>query len=185
MTSDRPKSTPSIRDRDLLESAAQTLEAIGSGLIGEEGRVRIVARAEAHRLREVIDRKTPEGTLEALLADLAAEFAQLGLVVEYFASGVADLRRPEGAALSGAIGEALSNVIQHAATPRAVVRAMGSKDGVRVTVRDHGSGFELRPGSASADPSRSVGAHLERVGGTATVWSEPGRGTRVSIWKPG
>jgi signal transduction histidine kinase len=55
---------------------------------------------------------------------------------------------------------------------------------VQITVRDHGVGFDVRQTGPGFGLRQSVIARLEEVDGTVSVWSEPGRGTRVTLWAP-
>ena len=74
--------------------------------------------------------------------------------------------------------------IENAGTDQVVVRAATRPDGVSVTIRDHGKGFALDSSPAGFGLTRSVVDRMQEVGGTAEVWSEPGRGTRVTLWVP-
>jgi signal transduction histidine kinase len=91
--------------------------------------------------------------------------------------------------LADAAHEALTNVVKHAGVDRAVVRAATVDDGTRVTVRDHGQGFDPAAVQADATGARfgvrqSIKARMADAGGTAVVDSSPGRGTRVELWVP-
>jgi signal transduction histidine kinase len=79
--------------------------------------------------------------------------------------------------------EALANVRKHACARSAAVRLGYDPDGVRLEVSDDGAGF---------DPVRAVGGYglrgmrtrVAEAGGTLTVHSSPGAGTRVSAMVP-
>jgi len=84
--------------------------------------------------------------------------------------------------------EALRNVRRHAGTGRATVRLERQRDGLRICVVDEGQGFD-RALLQGKDDSRHLGLHTMReraasVGGTVTVDSEPGQGTRVVLQLP-
>ena len=85
-----------------------------------------------------------------------------------------------------ALRELLFNVVKHAGTGRATVRAHRDGGGVVVVVEDDGHGFD----SDAAGPSDgglglfSVRERIEMAGGRLDVDSEPGRGTRVTIRVP-
>jgi signal transduction histidine kinase len=96
-------------------------------------------------------------------------------------------------ALSSAAREALSNVAAHAGTGEAWVRvrltALAEDAGVpcrlQVIVRDRGTGFDLaRVGRARLGLRRSIAERIADCGGQASIWSEPGRGTVVSLSWP-
>jgi signal transduction histidine kinase len=78
--------------------------------------------------------------------------------------------------------EALENVVRHASASRALVRLVSLESTVRLSVEDDGTGFSL-------DDPRGLGLHgiEERVavsGGTFTIESSPGRGTKVTAEVP-
>jgi signal transduction histidine kinase len=75
--------------------------------------------------------------------------------------------------------EALSNVRKHARARSAVVRLGYHPDAVRLEVSDDGAGFD--PASVSGGFGlRGMRARVAEEGGTLTVDSAPGEGTRVS-----
>jgi signal transduction histidine kinase len=183
-TSGRSERSLFGQDVDLLESAAQTLEAIAGGLLGDDEKVRDVARAEARRLRSSIARDTPAGGLDTLLAGLTAEFAEVGLVVEYSTSGDCEVPAEVGGTVCDVLADALSDIVRFTEARTAFVRVSGADDGIAITVRDHGPPvLSDRPG-IRLGPSRSLTVLLERLGGTVGISSEPGRGTRVSFLVP-
>ncbi len=86
--------------------------------------------------------------------------------------------------------EALHNVAQHSRATRATVTLSGSSDGITVTIRDAGCGFDLS--RAGADRTRtnhglgliSLGERVRLLGGRCEIRSNPGRGTRVVAFVP-
>jgi signal transduction histidine kinase len=110
---------------------------------------------------------------------------------------------PVAQAITGAAGEALRNVARHAGTGRATLRAsrtdgtgrsgqddLDGPDGgggpVIVEIADRGRGFE--PGAVPASRqgiARSIRQRMVTAGGSATVRSRPGEGTRVVLRWPG
>jgi signal transduction histidine kinase len=79
--------------------------------------------------------------------------------------------------------EALSNVGKHAHAQSATVRLEYDPDSVRLEVGDDGDGFD--PASAcDGFGLRGMRARVTEAGGTLTVGSEPGAGTRVSAMVP-
>lgn len=87
--------------------------------------------------------------------------------------------------------EAIINVSRHAeAKSVAVFLAFGEK-GISMEIRDDGKGFDVRQALESVKKDGRVGLGLlgmeERVAllsGRLTVWSEPGRGTRINVHVP-
>jgi signal transduction histidine kinase len=64
------------------------------------------------------------------------------------------------------------------------VRAVSRPDGVEVTVRDHGRGFDLTAEHQGCGVEQSITTRMQEAGGRAELWSVPGRGTRVTRWGP-
>jgi signal transduction histidine kinase len=87
-------------------------------------------------------------------------------------------------AILGAAREALNNVVKHSGASRAVLRVLSRDDGLQITVRDQGRGYEPGTMAGGFGLAHSVLERLREVGGRADVWSEPGRGTRVRLWVP-
>ena len=84
------------------------------------------------------------------------------------------------------LGEALSNVERHARATRVTVIAEESEGGIRVDVRDDGTGFVVAesvgvPGHIGLVAVRK---RAQLAGGWCRVQSEPGAGTRLSFWVP-
>ncbi|GAB2829678.1 hypothetical protein GCM10027022_20860 [Alpinimonas psychrophila] len=88
-------------------------------------------------------------------------------------------------ALTGAVGQCLSNVVAHAHMTRVDVVVLPSGDGVTVTVIDGGVGFE--PDAVAVDRLGlrfSVRSRIESAGGFVTIWSTPGHGTAIMLQVP-
>jgi signal transduction histidine kinase len=178
--------------RQLHDTVLQTLEGLALGtssgpqLLEERlGEARAIAVEQAQELRVVLseDRAAAGGALEVRLRALAGQFQRHGLDV--------DLLVPMGSgpdppgevldAVEGAVREALTNVAKHAGVTRAAVQATSTGDGIEVTVRDRGRGFDLAAVTGGYGLAGSIRARLAQVGGTAEVWSAPERGTRVRL----
>ncbi|MBK1789217.1 sensor histidine kinase [Prauserella cavernicola] len=89
---------------------------------------------------------------------------------------------PSGAGLAifNGVREAVSNVARHAGVREAELRAWMDEGGTVVELSDAGRGFD----PASVSPRRrgvsgSIIGRMEAVGGSASVTSQPGGGTRV------
>jgi signal transduction histidine kinase len=96
-------------------------------------------------------------------------------------------------AISNAAREALSNVAAHAGTREAWVTvrlaalegAAEAPCGLRVIVRDRGVGFDpARADRTRLGLRRSIAERTADCGGQASIWSEPGQGTVVSLSWP-
>ena len=92
------------------------------------------------------------------------------------------LRGEAAAAVTAALGEAVTNVGKHAHASRVTVFAEQVDDEVLVTVRDDGDGFDPAAATTGRGVSGSIIARMTDAGGRAEVVSAPGRGTEVRLW---
>jgi signal transduction histidine kinase len=121
------------------------------------------------------------GPLQALAAP-AVEVATPAQAVE-LPSGIA-------AEVVAAVRAALDNVRKHAgADARAWILLENEHDGVRVSVRDDGTGFPPERPAEAAEAGRlgiaqSMRGRIADCGGTTTIDSRPGQGTEVEFWVP-
>ena len=95
-------------------------------------------------------------------------------------------------ALYSILQEALSNVYRHSGVGDARVRLSAEGDRVRLEVEDNGRGFTPPPlaGPEATEREEHIGLRGMRervslVGGTFTVESRPGAGTRIIVEVPG
>lgn len=88
------------------------------------------------------------------------------------------------AAVTGAVTEAVTNAAKHGAAEHCTVFAIGDNTGITVTVTDDGQGFDPDTVPAGGGLDQSIRARLREAGGTATITSQPGHGTTVSLWIP-
>jgi signal transduction histidine kinase len=142
--------------------------------------------AQSALARQVLAGSRGFASLEPALRRQALMFAS-ELTVACRIDGDLDVPVPAVEALSGAVEEALRNVAMYAGVREVIVTARGDgPDGVEVTVRDDGAGFDpARVGPASTGLRNSVGRRMQDAGGTAKVISSPGDGTTVVLtWKP-
>lgn len=79
--------------------------------------------------------------------------------------------------------EALANAFKHAGASKVSVGLEFLPDGLRLTVHDDGRGFNV----AESTPGyglTNMRQRAEELGGSQTMESAPGQGTRISIWLP-
>ncbi|MEV8253108.1 ATP-binding protein [Rhodoglobus sp. NPDC076762] len=152
------------------EQAARTIARLGE------------LRNSASTVPELIDS-------DYLIQGLASSIAETTDAAEFSVEGsrYAPLPSSIASALIEATVEALRNSVLHAgADSERVTRAVRlqlSPHGVTITVTDDGKGFD--PSAVPASRLGIVVSILGRVnalpGAQATVWSEPNRGTRVTV----
>ena len=128
--------------------------------------------------REAVERTVRQRVLE--VADEAS--AALGFEPAVRFEGAVDaLIGPEVLGeLLPTVREALSNAGRHAGASEVVVTVRAG-DGVRVSVVDNGVGFAGRPGRGSHGLA-NMADRAQSLGGTFSVESRPGEGTRL-VWQ--
>jgi signal transduction histidine kinase len=147
-------------------------------------RVLQAAVQEARRLiRGLIPIELDARGLAASLERLVEKFrADQGLEIDYQAEvGLDHLVPAVEMIVLRIVQEALNNVWKHSQTTRAEVRLVQHDDELEVSVTDWGVGFSLGETPKSRYGLTGIRERAKLVGGTATIVSQPGRGTRVSV----
>jgi signal transduction histidine kinase len=183
--------------RMMHDSVLQTLDALAIATPGDAehavlrlAEFRAEVKAEAARLRRrITESQPPQGATRSLVAELAevaTEMARDGLRTQLVAADFEDdaLSLARRTAMCDAVREALRNTVKHAGASEVVLRVEERDGGIAVVARDHGRGFDVAQRPAGFGISQSIVARLVEVGGHAVVVSEPGRGTRVTMWVP-
>jgi signal transduction histidine kinase len=186
--------------RILHDRVLQMLEMLARGERRFDTGVRGQVAREAAWLRDLVEtgRERPPGNLVAELEALGVGFAAQGLRVELNTAGLAAAGNPQDrlsparvAALAGATREALANVVKHADTGVATVRATYLRalpdrraPGFSVTVVDAGRGFEPEAVERGQGLRRSIIGRLTEAGGTVLIESAEGEGTSVELRMP-
>ncbi|WP_328451870.1 MULTISPECIES: sensor histidine kinase [unclassified Amycolatopsis] len=183
--------------RIMHDSVLQTLEALAISAPGDDAQavarlkeLRSVAKAEAAELRRKITEPIESGSTRGFaveLADVATEMARDGLRTQLVAADFADddqLSQDRRTAMCEAVREALRNTVKHSGTKQVVLRVEERDGGIAVVARDQGQGFDVQARPPGFGITQSIIARLAEVGGRGTVDSQPGRGTRVTLWVP-
>jgi signal transduction histidine kinase len=138
----------------------------------DEGSLGIRLHRVADRIARAYDLPVTVSVVDALEDDLA--------------EGAQDpLSEAMLSALSGAVGESLTNVAKHADASKVIVFAERDDDGrTFISVRDNGKGFDL---VAMNDSDRrgvvhSIRKRMDDVGGRSEIVSTPTEGTEVRLW---
>ena len=184
--------------RDLHDGLAQELAFISTQsqlLMKRQGAARELhlifvaagrALDEARRAIAALTRPLDE-PLSTVIAETAEELAsRAGVEIELDVAEI-DVPPDTREALVRITREAVTNAARHG-HPNTIRIHVSNSDGVRLTIRDDGVGFET---SASTEPGRSCGFGLvsmkeraEALGGTFRVASRPGAGTEVEVVLP-
>jgi signal transduction histidine kinase len=131
--------------------------------------------------------------LGSTLDRLAAEFAIRERVLVHMARPAHDPKLPASTAyeITQIVREALHNAVRHGKATQAVVKLASRPSHVYLVVRDNGRGFPNGDGSIDPDgflkPASTPWSIRERtaaLGGSLRVWTEPGRGSEVSLLIP-
>jgi signal transduction histidine kinase len=152
-----------------------------------------LARGGLVEARRSVDAARPEAlegaTLPEALASVASRWSKLNAIsVDVTTTGEPIALDPEiESALFRTAQEALANVARHSGASRAGLTLSFMGDVVALDVRDDGAGFEV--GATRSREARGFGLtamrqRIERVAGTLTIESRPGRGTAVSARVP-
>jgi two-component system sensor histidine kinase UhpB len=123
------------------------------------------------------------GLLPAMASQIRRFAAQTGIKTDLNATGKSSLAPDEEIAVYRIAQEALANIARHAGAKKVEVDLRTGSDGVELTVRDDGRGFE------PDEPANGLGlgGMAERarlVGGELTIESRPGAGTELSLRVP-
>jgi signal transduction histidine kinase len=171
----------------LHDTALQALEYLACDGYGAEldaDTIRRVAADTAVELRGNLLRLGAAGPCELVssLEQVVSTAQNRGTVqVEMVTELNGSVYGAEAAALVGAVREALNNVHKHAKASRVIVRCETSEAGARVVVSDDGVGVDLAHATAGIGLRHSIVERMASTGGHATVASEPGQGTLVTL----
>lgn len=195
--------------RDLHDETGQALTAIGLGLRGlENALMKNPARAAEtlRHLKTLVAESLSE--LQRLITDLRpSHLDDLGLpaALRWYAGKVSERtglkirvdvfgeERPVSEASKIAIfrimQEALNNTVKHAGATSVFVQLSYEREGVYLSLRDDGSGFDTDAAQMqqASRPSLGLAGMRERaslLGGTVTIQSRPGQGTLIEARIP-
>jgi two-component system sensor histidine kinase UhpB len=124
------------------------------------------------------------GLLPAMASQVRRFAAQTGIEADLNADGETKKLAPdEEIAIYRIAQEALANIARHADAKKVEVDLRTGSDGVELTVRDDGRGFETdRPADGLGLGGMAERARL--VGGELTIASRPGAGTELCLRVP-
>jgi signal transduction histidine kinase len=158
---------------------------------GQLDRLQMLAKSALEEMRSVVFDMRPtaiaeQGLIPALRHHIIALDRQHGLTVALHITGEPRLSDRQAQRLFRVVQEALNNVVKHAQTDRASVGLSFEDDSTLLLIEDHGKGFAS--GAIRTD-RKSIGLttmreRVEMMGGTLTIDSRPGEGTRITVEVP-
>ena len=188
--------------RDIRDTLAQTLAGLvllseRAGRQARDGRTDAAAEAIAtieQTAREALAESRAlvarmaavpaDDALAAAIERLAARFrAEVGLAIDVEVAAGVDLDREHQVVLLRCLQEALANVRKHARATLVVVTVAPHGEGIGMTVRDDGVGFD--PSAARTGFGLDgISDRATLAGGSVEVDSVPGRGSVLTILLP-
>ena len=189
--------------RELHDSVSQALYGIGLGartaraLLDRDPAQAVepveyvlsLAEAGLAEMRALIfelrpDALAQEGLVSALGKRAAALHSRYGVEVEADLGPEPGLSLEVKEALYRVAQEALNNVIKHARAHRVAVQLVEGGAGVLLSVEDDGIGFEPQAEHPGHMGLHTMRERIEELGGTLSIDSLPGGGTRLRAWVP-
>jgi signal transduction histidine kinase len=186
--------------RLLHDHVLQTLETLARGSWIADIDLRAHVAADAAWLRALVEGTAPaaedgsepsdlgtalQRTVQApLRTGLSIELNISALTTPDSGAQIAALPTQMVTALTAAVHEALTNVAKHAGVTTAVVRAAAAGHELRVSVLDHGCGFDTATVRRGIGLNQSILARMTAAGGSARISSSPGTGTYIELCVP-
>ena len=189
--------------RDIHDTVAQSLtgvivhlealdHATGDALAAADHRTRALDLARVG-LREA--RLSVQGLRASALDGQDLDDALAAVVVRADASGpaaarfsvqgdAADVPAPVANELLRIGEEALTNALRHASAGHVLTSLQVTRDGVRLVVEDDGGGIDHTVSDETGFGLLGMRERAARLGGTLSVESQPGEGTRVQVHIP-
>jgi len=178
-----------------LEAAIETLST------GANGTRALLEKAQAlcinifDELHKLINELRPSsldrfGLTAAIRSLIDSHLKVVGVKVSFKTTGkVRRLPATLEVALFRVIQEALNNIARHARANTADVSVHFRKDGIQVSIKDDGIGFNFQEAISSKDGLRGLGLlgmreRVELMNGSLVINSSPGHGTEIAIEVP-
>jgi signal transduction histidine kinase len=192
----RRESAAAERDRlgrSIHDGVLQVLALVqreGPDLGGQGSELAALAGEQEVALRSLLASAATDGKSTA--TDLRGPLQALAAPAIEVATPAQAVELPSAvtAEVVAAVRAALDNVRKHAGVnARAWILLEDEQDGVRVTVRDDGTGFPPERPAEAAGAGRlgiaqSMRGRIADCGGTTTIDSRAGEGTEVEFWVP-
>lgn len=168
--------------RTLHDGVLQTLAVVQRRSADPE--LAALARRQELELRTYLFGTEPAADLLASLREVAARHEQImGTRVSVVCpDDLGHVGSELIEAMRGAVTEALTNAAKHGRAANVTVFVERSDDGVFVSVKDDGVGFDPSGTEEGVGLARSIRGRLRELGGRVEVDSRPGSGAEVRMW---
>jgi signal transduction histidine kinase len=136
------------------------------------------------RLSDLQDQKLPEALSSAAERWVAGHRIHVNLDIRQLKSGLSPDTEQN---LFRIAQESVANVVKHAKATAVSLHLAMDGDAVMLAIADNGRGFDTSDALSSLRGSFGIlgmRERAERIGGTFSVASEPGSGTRVEVKVP-
>lgn len=174
--------------RMLHDTAINTLGAIADGGAGAAGHQQIQEQCRhdvelLHALRSRTGRPGPD-RLEEVFSHPGFSIRRSGADDDEIASYSQFVSAPTATAIVRVIREAVNNVEKHSGADHAVIDVRTSEGRLTITVSDPGRGFDPRILTDGRGITDSIIGRARDNGFHASIDSQPGAGTRVTVTVP-
>ena len=184
--------TQALYSANLYAEAARRSLSAGKKAVALENlqKLREMTREAMLDMRSLVFELHPlvlekEGLLAALQTRLAAVEGRSGLKTEIRVEGEGQLPITIEKELYRIAQEGLNNVIKHAKAKSVRIGLKYGDQSVCMELWDDGTGFDLEAASASGGMGLpGIEERVNKIGGTLTLESSPGEGTRLSVMVP-
>jgi signal transduction histidine kinase len=186
--------TQTVFSMGMLAQAAQRQYQRGAGDLGDTlSRLATLSQQAHAELRALLFELRPDEALEQGLEQGLARLAgavqtRTGLAVELTGTIPATLTPEQAMAVFRIVQEALNNVVKHAHATAVTVHGSEGPDGLRLSIRDNGIGFDTDVTTAQPPPGLGMRSMRERAAAAGlelSVTSQPGAGATVQVVVPG
>ena len=122
----------------------------------------------------------------ALRSHIAALSKREGTQIDFVADTLPEkLSRDVSLSLYRIAQEAIHNVIKHARTTQATVSLHVGKQGIQLTILDHGAGFDPQAVRSKRGLGLvSIEERVRLINGYLGIQSKPGQGTKIEVTVP-
>jgi signal transduction histidine kinase len=192
--------------RELHDRVAHTMGVVHQSLLlyeayrerdpeAAEQKMELAKRMTAEAMKDTRDLsealRVSEGAgeelaLEEALSELLSESVPSGMIHEVSVAGDEGSVRPEvREQLFLVLREAVRNAVSHSGASKVSVKVRTDREGIVGVVEDDGRGFERKPSARSeAGGLAYMAERASLMGGTCSIESAPGEGTRVQTSFP-